>query len=240
MPDSFRQRYEELQIEALLARYPRLRIVPSQDERFALKGTLDFHVIGPANEDIADSYEIELTIRPGFPKELPGVRETGGRIPKDYHNLRGGELCVGAPTEIRLRLREAPTLLTFVEGFVVPYLYGYSHREKHGTIPYGELAHGNDGIRQNLAAMFRAKSMEQSEEFLRLAGMKKRSANKLPCPCGSGRRLGRCHNRSVNQWRREIGRHWFSAEYERIAELLKVYGDAESPRRPLGRHRLTP
>lgn len=203
-----------------------------------LKGTLDFHVIGPADEEIADSYAITLIVRPGFPKVLPGVRETGGRIPMDYHKLHGGELCVGAPTEIRLRLREVPTLLTFVEGFVVPYLYGYSHREIHGTIPYGELAHGNDGIRQHLATMFRTKSIGQSEEFLRLAGLKKRTANKLPCPCGSGRRLGRCHNRSVNQRRREIGRHWFAAEYERIADLLKLYDDVETPLPPLRKHRL--
>ena len=62
---------------------------------------------------------------------------------------------------------------------------------------------------------------EVPEEFLCLTGMKKRVANKHPCPCGSGRRLGRCHCRRVNHLRRTIGRTWFQAEYQRVASLLE-------------------
>jgi hypothetical protein len=229
MPDSIRQRHEALQLGAVLERYPGLRIVPSADERLVMKGQLDFHVVGPSGETIEDSYAIEVTVRPGFPEVTPVVRETGGRIPRDFHKLEGGALCVAAPTEIRMRLRQSPTLLTFVEGFVIPYLYNYSHREKHGTLPYGELAHGSAGLRQHLAAMFGVRHATHPEEFLRVAGMKKRSANKQPCPCGSGRRLGKCHNRTVNRWRRQYGRRWFAAEYERIADLLERYEKPVAP-----------
>jgi hypothetical protein len=220
MPDSIRQRHEALQLGAVLERYPGLRIVPSADERLVLKGQLDFHVEGPSGEAIEDSYAVIISVGPGFPEILPRVKETGGRIPPDFHKLEGGALCVAAPTEIRLRLRKSPTLLTFVEGFVIPYLYGYSHREKYGTLPFGELAHGSDGLRQHLAAMFGARTANRPEDFLRVAGMKKRAANKQLCPCGSGRRLGKCHNRTVNRQRRAYGRRWFAAEYERITDLL--------------------
>jgi hypothetical protein len=47
--------------------------------------------------------------------------------------------------------------------------------------------------------------------FVRLLTMKKRTANKLPCPCGSGDRLGRCHNRIINRVRSKLGRGWFSS-----------------------------
>ena len=42
--------------------------------------------------------------------------------------------------------------------------------------------------------------------YCMLAAMKRRLANKRPCPCGSGRRLGRCHNRRVNTLRNQVGR----------------------------------
>lgn len=221
MTDSIRQRHEALQLGLVLERYPGLRIVPSADERLVLRGQLDFHVLGPLGEAIEDSYTVEFSVHCGFPEIVPSVREIGGRIPSDFHKLKGGALCVAAPTEIRLRLRETPTLLTFVEGFVIPYLYGYSHREKCGTLPYGELFHGSAGLRQYLAAMFGVTKANRPEEFLRLAGMKKAAANKQPCPCGSGRRLGKCHNRTVNRLRRQYGQRWFAAEYERTADLLE-------------------
>jgi hypothetical protein len=50
--------------------------------------------------------------------------------------------------------------------------------------------------------------------MVRLAGKKKRIANKLPCPCGSGRRLGRCHNLKVNGLRHQLGPKWCRTQYQ--------------------------
>ena len=95
-------------------------------------------------------------------------------------------------------------------------LYGYSFFSEHGRMPYGELPHGDAGVREHLASMFGARASQRPEEFLRLAGMKKRQANKEPCPCGSGRRLGLCHSRNVNRLRSQLGRQWFQAEHKQI------------------------
>jgi hypothetical protein len=51
--------------------------------------------------------------------------------------------------------------------------------------------------------------------------MKKRQANKLPCPCNSGRRVGQCHHLEINRLRNKLGRSWFRT----IAYHLSV--DAE-------------
>jgi hypothetical protein len=58
-------------------------------------------------------------------------------------------------------------------------------------------------------------------EFVRLAALRRREANKHPCPCGSGRRLGRCHNRRVNHLRGRLGRSWFRAS---LASLRRPPG----------------
>lgn len=213
MPSSVAERHRRWGVEELLASYPDLRIVPSPDAALRVRGELHFHVRGPDDVTIEDSYQIELRIPPSFPATVPAVFENGGRIPKTYHKLDDSSLCLAAPTELRLRTGPDTTISTFVETFVVPYLFGYSYREKHGVSPYGELEHGRDGLRQHFAALFGVPDRAAAMEFVRLASLKKRPANKVACPCGSGRRLGRCHHTIVNELRAKLGRAWFASQY---------------------------
>lgn len=116
---------------------------------------------------------------------------------------------MGSPTRLRLILAETPSLLSFVERCVIPYLYGYSIVESGGVLPFGELSHGTRGLRDDLAAMLGVDDDLVLLGFVRLLAKKKREANKLPCPCGSGMRLGRCHNRKLNTLREKLGRGGF-------------------------------
>ena len=133
------------------------------------------------------------------------------RIPRDFHKLDSGHLCLGSPIRLRVILAETPSLLSFVERCVIPYLYGYSIVESGGVLPFGELSHGALGLRDDLASMLGTDDDLVLLGFVRLLAMKKREANKLPCPCGTGMRLGRCHNRKLNTLREEVGRGWFSS-----------------------------
>jgi hypothetical protein len=220
MSEPIRERYGRWGLPELLERYPDLRIVPCGDDDLVLRGDLTFRVNGPDGVQLADTYEVELRVPSDFPLFEPTAKECGGRIPKDFHKLLGDFLCLGAAIDIRMKLTLSPTLLTFVEGLVIPYLFGYSYFEKHGSMPFGELPHGRDGIRQCVAELFRSPTVAGAEEFVRLASMKKREANKRSCPCRSGRRLGRCHNRIVNRYRKQLGRRWFREEYSRLLYLL--------------------
>jgi len=228
MSDALRQRYDELLVETVLDRYPGLRLVPSRGDSLRLAGNLAFNATGPGGEVIEDQYDIEVSVSHEFPLRIPGVRETAGRIAADFHKLEGGLLCLGAPTVLRLKLGVSPTLLTFVEQILIPYLYGHSYFLKHGTMPYGELAHGDAGIRAEIAELFGSHSGAQPEEFLRLAGLQKRRANKQSCPCDSGLRLGRCHNRRVNSFRDRLGRIWCRNEYKRVVTNLTSRRKIES------------
>jgi hypothetical protein len=199
MAESLQERYERLQVTWVLEQHRGLRIAATDGHDLTLRGSLAFRVTGPDGEMIDDAYDVEICVPLHFPRLLPRVKETGGRIPRHYHKLEGNLLCLGAPTALRMEFTLSPTLPTIVNRFVIAYLYGYSYYTRHGRTPFGELAHGDEGIRQNLVEIFAARTATQPEEFLRLAGMKRREANKHPCACGSGRRLGRCHNRRVNQ-----------------------------------------
>lgn len=226
MAESIHDRYARWQLQELLGRYPELRIIPD-DESLVFRGDLAFRVVGPDAEYLEDCYEVEISIPLDFPDGIPLARERGGRIPATYHKLKGNYLCLGAPTELRIKLLTAPSLLIYVESFLIPYLYGYSVYAKTGKMPFGELRHGDDGIRQYLAGLFQSQDASHAEEFVRCAAMKKRRANKMLCPCGSGQRLGRCHNRVVNSMRKRFGRKWFWTEYGKILISL----DEEPPKK---------
>lgn len=215
-----RDRYDQLLVEAVLDRYAGLRIIPSRSDDLRLAGPLAFSAIGPDGVTIDDEYDVEIAVAPEFPVRIPKVRERGGRIAPDYHKLEGGLLCLGQSTALRLILHSSPTLLTFIERILIPYLYGHSYFLKHHKMPFGELDHGDAGIRAELATIFGVRNGEQPEEFLRLAGLQKRRANKEECPCGSGLRLGRCHNRRVNKFRDRCGRLWCRDEYLRVISGL--------------------
>jgi hypothetical protein len=236
MVESSRERFARWGLEETLLAYPGLRVAPTSDGTLKLGGTLAFAAEPVGKERIDDEYEIEITVFPGFPAWVPSVRETAERIPASYHKLDDGSLCLGSPTRLHLILSTSPTVKGFVDRCVVPYLYGYSYVEKHGHPPFGELSHGELGIREDFASLYGVTNPRRVREFVRLTGMKKREANKQPCPCGRPLRLGRCHHRRVNHLRDRLGRRWFRDWYMVLSEE-KVRGVGSSDTKPTGTSR---
>jgi hypothetical protein len=216
MTASVRGLLDQWRVGDALTRHDGLRLEPTADGTVVVSGVLRFHVQGPTHDPIDDAYQIRMRLPPAFPDDLPLAWETGGRIPQSFHRNPDGSLCLGADIEQRMVLQSAPTLPRFIDRFVIPYLFGRSFFEKHGTMPFDELSHGDEGIQEHIASLFHSSCNKNVVEFLRLAGLKKRIANKYPCPCGSGRRLGRCHHRRVNRLRGLMGGVWFRTEFERL------------------------
>jgi hypothetical protein len=214
--ETLRDRIARWRVTDVLAKYPGLRLTNATDGGVQIAGVLTFLAQQPGTECLQDEYHIQLVVPRAFPNAIPLVRETGGRIPPGFHTLTDGSLCLGSPTRLRLHLVNDPTLLGFVERCIIPYLYGRTYFERNKTMPLGELDHGTPGIRQDLALLFGTTRTGRVEDFARLTALKKRHANKRPCPCGSGYRLGRCHHRHVNTLRRKLGRFWFRQIYNSL------------------------
>lgn len=214
--ESMEKRHRRWGVDELLGKFAELRILPSREEGLKIGGELRFRVIGPGGLEIEDCYSIELKVPPRFPKDVPTVLETGGRIPRAWHKLTDGSLCLAAETEFRLALSPGAKLCGFVERFVIPYLFNYSSLERNGELPFGELEHGLEGIRQYFAELYGVTDRDSALEFVRLTSLSKRVAHRERCPCGSGRRLVLCHATKVNELRRKLGWRWFASEYERL------------------------
>lgn len=208
---------ESWALKDVLLENPGFALVPGRHEGVVIAGDFRFVGSAPGRPEIEDAYSIELQIPRTYPSAgFPQLFETAGRIPPNYHTNPDRSLCLGSPTRLRAIVLRNPRIDTFIKAAVVPFLYGRSHFERYGFMPFGELAHGNDGLTKDFVALMRMPAGTDVKRLLVLASMRRRQANKLGCACGSGQRLGSCHNLSVNAARTEFGRRWFAEQSMQI------------------------
>jgi hypothetical protein len=215
--EAFEQDYQAWGVDALLAKYRGLALVPYDGAGMALAGDLAFTAAPRGLETLTDEYAVEIEIPATFPRKLPRVWECRKRIPRTFHKLTDQALCLGSTIRLRMAVGTNPTLIEFVDMCVVPYLYGYSYLEKHGKLPFGDLDHGNKGIIDDLRELFGVATDERCMGMVLLTSLQKRKANRKPCPCGSGKRLGVCHHRMLNDLRERCGRLAFRDEHVRLS-----------------------
>ena len=201
-------------VTRFLKDYPGMSIAPFRRRTLVLKGKFDFKAYIKRGPEIVDSYMLEISVPNEFPHAIPKVKETGRKIPRDgHHHVNPDEtLCLGSPLRLLKKIQPKPNLTGFAEGCLVPYLYAVSHKIIHGeNFIFSELAHGEPGIIDDYQDLFGLTSRSQVVDAITLLGIKKRLANKQPCPCGCGKRLGACpFHCKLNAFRKMAQRSWFS------------------------------
>lgn len=211
-------------VSEALRRHPGLRLVPGV-AALALAGTIEFFVRAAGHEAIRDRYEIKIIVPSGFPADVPRVWSTDGRVPRSFHRLEDESFCLGSPVRLRLLLGHTYTLADFIDRCIISYLYGVSHREQHGAMPFGELEHGSQGLLQDYEQLLDVAGHEAVVSMLILISLPRRVANKQPCPCGRGRRLGRCHHETVNEMRRRLRQRWCRGEAAHLIGYFQIDRD---------------
>lgn len=182
------------QFNDLSSRYPSLLL--SWDEQIGIiEG--DLHFIATFNSvDIEDVYSIKIIVPPNYPYVIPKTFETSRRIPDGFHKFDDGSLCLEAPTKQYIEFSTQPTLLFYVEKLVIEYLYGYSHFQRFGTLPYGERAHGNKGILSFYRELFEVDDYSAIMRLLYVLCVNQYRGHLL-CPCGSGNKARYCHGNTI-------------------------------------------
>jgi hypothetical protein len=205
--------YRALGLREFLRAYPKMAVRPTDSNELNIEGQFEFKARAEKYNDIKGQYLLRIRIPLIFPRELPAVYELEKRIPRNgnYHVNPEGSLCLGSRLRVLQKLARLPTLVGFSQNCLVPYLFAVSHKLTYGgDFPFGELAHGPVGELMDCLELFGLKTIEQSRMAVQYLGMKERKANKLPCPCGCGRRLGRCRfNMKLREFRRLAERGWF-------------------------------
>jgi hypothetical protein len=220
-------------IDRFLDGQPLMALRPKPDVPWRIVGQFRFAAEHPGFDLIEDSYELEIIIPETFPQQPPLVTETAEKIPRDktFHIFEDTDTCcLGSPLALAIRLKKDPSLTGFSESCIIPYLYGVSHKLKHGgKFPFGELNHGYTGQFEDYGALLGLESERQILAAFRLLGMKKRVANKMPCPCGCGTRLGKCSlNKVIRPLRIQVGCPWFRKYLAEFAEFQRLLKELES------------
>jgi hypothetical protein len=204
-----------------------MAVRPSGTPDLVLKGRFTFTAESEQHSQITDEYRLRIAVPRNFPKSLPLVTETGGKIPRieGFHVNSDNTLCLGSPLRLLLSTSRAPTLLGFAEKCLIPHLFAISHKLRHGgPLPFGELNHGLPGILDDYIDLLKLREPQQAFRAIQILGMKKRHANKLPCPCGCNRRLGKCRfNFRIREFRKLSQRSWFRQQAQQAEKQLEIY-----------------
>jgi hypothetical protein len=208
MPD-----FQALGLREFLRAHPKMALRPADGNELNIEGRFDFRARTEKYHEINDGYVLRIRVPSLFPRDVPAVYEVERRIPRNghYHVNSDGTLCLGSRLRVLQKLARLPTLTGFSQNCLVPYLFAVSHKLTYGgDLPFGELAHGPAGELMDYLELFGLRTVEQARMVVQYLGMKERKANKLPCPCGCGRRLGRCRfNMKLREFRRLAERSWF-------------------------------
>lgn len=196
-------------INELQNAYPRLSVAPSINDSIFIRGVIDFSRTSKGTNPIVDSYQLLIEVPSDFPKSLPIVKEIGNKIPKksDFHINSDGTLCLGSPLKLLLHIFNNPNLIRFVEDLLIPFLYQVSNKLKGGEFILGELEHGVVGEISDYEDIFGVNGALAIKNTLLALSCKKRTSNKMACPCGCGARLGCCKfHYKLNSLRKALNR----------------------------------
>ena len=211
---------KDIGLDEFLREYPSMAIRPSTAAGLRLKGRFRFSADHPSGGLLTDDFSVEIAVPASFPRDLPVVTETGGRIPRpgEFHVNGDGSLCLGSYLRLLDKISGEPTLCGFASRCLVPYLYAVSLKLKGGgALVFGELPHYGPGMLQDYAQLFSLTTMERAHKALILLTEKKRLANKRPCPCGCKLRLGRCRFRyRLLRFRKLASRGWYRAQLSQV------------------------
>lgn len=195
-----------------------MEIVPGRHSGTIVEGFFSFSAMPPDGPRVEDRFRLRIAVPDSFPRKLPDVTELDLKIARtdENHVNHGGTLCLGSPLGLRLAMAGGTSLKDFSDRCIVPFLYATSLRlSGHRTFFFGELDHGATGLAQDYKALFGVATEKAVAQCVQLLILKKRIANKRLCPCGCGRRLGRCplHVR-LNNIRAMAPRSWLGSRTE--------------------------
>ncbi len=179
--------------------------VKTREGHTVLAGGLPIIVDGT----VADQFEIEVIVpASGLRSEMPVVREIGGRIPRhpDRHvEPVTGDACLCVRDEYWFKHPDGLNLVEFLQGPVTSYFVAqFSFIQGNGW-PFGQRAHGANGIIEFYAKFFGVSGRMPVRRILEVVAAKKVRAH-WTCPCGSSRHIRDCHAELIHRLRARIPR----------------------------------
>lgn len=209
--------YSELQ-DQLRAEFRTLRI-STEDGKAFVRGALP---ISGADGSELGRFQIEIELSDDFPKSVPVVRETAGKIPKDLdrHINYDGTACLFVRDETWKYWNKGSTLVDFIKGPVYQFFLGQIYYAEHSAWPFGQRNHFGLGVAEYYFEELGTTSLFVVEAFLELLSVRNLDPRK-PCYCCSFVQLRKCHQSKVLDLRSKIPRNVATVSLRQLRRLIK-------------------
>lgn len=222
-----------------------------QKNKIALEGRISFQMlyangrnyINPTSEDVAkfgnptnyicDTYEIRIEWDDKLP--FPNVKELGVKITStaeryglhlgDIHLYPDKSFCLASWQDLFQSFGKEFDLASFINEYLIPYLFAQSYYAMTKEWPWGQLSHGCWGLLEWLGRKSKVdKKDAQLTAYLitKFIGVEKaheifstRCRSHKQCLCGSGKKNRDCHpdiKDGIAIIRGELSRNAFSLE----------------------------
>jgi hypothetical protein len=183
------------QVESLLHRYGKLNIESVSDTEIVVTGDI---LINREAIDYQLNKEYNIKIRIPLESDvLPYIIDTGNHIDSSYpHRYSDGRLCLETDTAMRLHYVDGFDLLAWVTDYVEPYYFSYEYYQRYGYFPFGERAHGIEGLLQTYGECFGEIEYAVVCKLMIFAAYGRYRGHNM-CPCGSGKKLRSCHGEQL-------------------------------------------
>src|SRR5579863_620991 len=177
---------------ALIGRFPDFSPLKRQRDRWVTSGRLP---ITDAEGTTWEVYAVDLILNTEFPRSLPVMFETAGKIKPapDWHVNGDGSCCVGTDARQFFLLQGQVSLLKWVEKLAIPYLANHKLRDLGKSYAGPERSHGTKGVIEEYEELFPGHGAIPLLEYLRLIAGVQSLPNNVPCFCKSGRLYKRCY-----------------------------------------------
>ena len=216
----FTEKSANCQINSLLCEYPNLKLVDSNSKLVHLKGSI--LVNRHFNKFIlCKNYNIDVFI-PIESYKLPYVVDSDKYISRNYHHYySNGELCLATDTQIMIRFLNGFDLVQWMKEYVEIYFLSYEYFQRFGEFPFGERQHGCIGILETYQDLFFAKDLVATFNLMKYIVHNSYRGHHI-CPCGSGKRLRKCHGEVLLEfYKNEKLRAILLQDFDNIVEELK-------------------
>jgi hypothetical protein len=205
------------EIRQVLSAYPDLRLIQTED-RVLIRGTFPVEF----ENAVLDRFQIEIFFPNKYPEEMPIVREVGGRIPwtLDSHVYpKSGFACLQVPDEWLLNPNQ--TFRNFVETSLRNYYLGQSLVAVGKEWPFGERAHGLEGLFESYSEILGENDPEKVTRYL-MCLTSETIRGHWRCPCGSGRQVRHCCRQKLVELRERIPRHFAKSAVQRLRNAAEI------------------
>ena len=217
------------QISEFLNEQKDILIVEENSNECILEGV--YHFKGIYKEVCYEKdYLLKIKIFLSFPIVLPQVYSLDNYF-NDYPHLNPDKsFCLGVFLDNYLKLQHKPTILSFFNSLVDPYLYSFEYFKETGIMPFGERKHGAEGVLEFYREYFQENDILKYIKLLQFIVQNDRYRGHHLCPCGSNLITRKCHGEVLKKILEQKGDRAYALLLKKDMEAVRKYVKSKNKR----------